>query len=123
MRSILIVCAMAAVSLGMAERVCAADPPKYRRDVPEKLAAEAKVSETAAVSAAQRAVPKGSVVALELEREKGVLIYSIDLKVPGTEGVTEVEVDAANGKVIGTEHESSSEEAKEQAAEKKQPRI
>lgn len=111
MRSILIMCASLATTLSGVGRVSA--DPSYRRDVPAQLAAEAKVSEAAAVATAQRAVPTGTVVALELERERKVLMYSIDLKVPGASGVTEVEVDATNGKVIGSEHESGSDEHQE----------
>ena len=84
----------------------AADAPAYERHIPAKLAAEAKVSEAAALEAARHQVPGGKVVAVELEREHGTLMYSIDLQVTGADGVEEVEVDASDGHVIGTEHES-----------------
>lgn len=108
MRSTMVVSVMLILTLGTADRACG--DPSYRRDVPAKLAAEAKISESAAVAAAQRTVPTGTVVALELEREHKVLMYSIDLTVPGTNGATEVEVDASDGHVLGSEHESASDE-------------
>jgi uncharacterized membrane protein YkoI len=98
----------------------AADAPAYERHIPAKLAAEAKVSEAAALEAARHEVPAGKVVAVELERERGTLMYSIDLQVPGADGVDEVEVDASDGRVIGTEHESAAREKAETARDKKQ---
>lgn len=120
MQPALIVCAMVLLlALGTTQRA-SADTPAYGRDVPPGLASEAKIPEAAAVAAAKREVPGGTVVALELERENGTLLYSIDLKVPGAEGTKEVEVDAMNGKVIESEHESATQEKDEAAAEKKQ---
>lgn len=124
MRSILLVCTLLAATLG-ATASNGADPG-YRRDVPANLAAEAKISESAAIAAAQRAVPNSTVVALELERERQILMYSIDLKVPGRTGVTEVEVDASDGAVIAAEHESVNDEDEDATAtdedEDSQPR-
>jgi uncharacterized membrane protein YkoI len=119
MRSIFIASALILLALGTTQSANA-ETPSYRRDVPAKLASEAKISEAAAVSTAKSKVPNGKVVGLELEREKGVLLYSIDLKVAGADGVEEVEVDATSGKVIGTEHESAAKEKEEAAAEKKE---
>jgi uncharacterized membrane protein YkoI len=113
MRSIMIVCAMLAATLGGASSAGA--DPSYRRDVPAKLAAEAKISESAAVATAQRSVPNSTVVAVELEREHQTLLYSVDLQVPGQTGVTEVEVDANDGKVLASEHESAREEDEDAA--------
>jgi hypothetical protein len=62
--------------------------------------------------------PGVSVVKGELEVEDGCLIYSYDIKVPGKSGVEEVFVDAGNGKVLRTKHESAAKEAAEKAADK-----
>jgi uncharacterized membrane protein YkoI len=69
------------------------------------LAARAKVSDEAARAAALVRVPGGRIVEAELEEEDGLLIYSYDVKVAGREGVEEVHVDAATGRVVKTEHE------------------
>lgn len=113
MRSTLIVGTTLAVAIGLAANAGA--DPSYKRDVPAKLAAEAKVSESAAVATAERSVPHSTVVAVELERERKILMYSIDLKVPGQTGVTEVEVDAADGRVLASEHESGRDEDEDAA--------
>jgi uncharacterized membrane protein YkoI len=73
----------------------------------------AKISMTKAREIALKKVP-GTVKTAELEREHGKLIYSIDVQ--NRKGITEVNVDAMNGSVIGTHHESAAKEA----AEKKQ---
>ncbi|MGI8813056.1 MAG: PepSY domain-containing protein [Pyrinomonadaceae bacterium] len=56
--------------------------------------------------------------AKELENEKGKWIYSFEFK--NQDGSTrEVNVDAFSGAVIGVEHESKSQDAKEARDEKK----
>ena len=92
---------------------------KYKRDIPDSLAKHAKITESAAAAAAHKRVPKGTIDGVELEREKGKLIYSYDIKVPGKSGIDEVNVDAVSGKVIGYSHESAAAEAKEAADEAK----
>jgi len=56
---------------------------------------------------------------VELEMEKGKLIYSYDLKTEGKSGADEVHVDAMTGKVMSVHHESAAMEKKEAAEEKK----
>lgn len=99
--------------------VPAAHAQEYKRDVPDSLAKLTKVEEKVAAETAHKRIPKGTIDAVELEREKGKLIYSYELKVPGKSGVTEVNVDAITGKIIGTSHESAADEAKEAAEESK----
>lgn len=41
----------------------------------------------------------------ELEVEHGYLIYSFDIKIAGKKGISEILVDAGNGKVLAHEHE------------------
>jgi uncharacterized membrane protein YkoI len=90
-----------------ATAVSSAPPPAaYERDVPAALAKDAQVSEEAACKAALARVGGGKVVSLELEREHGNLIYSVDVKLAGRPGVEEVEVNAIDGSVIGVEHEA-----------------
>ncbi len=95
-----------------------ADAPSYHRDIPANLASSAKISEDAALSTALGAVPNGKVISIELEREKGQLIYSVDIKAPDKHGVEEIHVSAIDGQLLSRQHESQSTERKEAAAEK-----
>ena len=90
----------------------------YKKDIPDSLVKAAKISEETAAAAAQKRVPKGTIQAVELERENKKLIYSYELKVPGRSGVEEVNVDAMTGKVVAAEHESPAAEKKEQNKDK-----
>jgi uncharacterized membrane protein YkoI len=90
-------------------------------DVPDSLAAQAKVDEATARKTALARVPKGTIQAVELEREGKHLQYSYDVKVPGRAGITEVNVDALTGAVIGVQHEGAKTEAAEAASEAKKP--
>lgn len=89
----------------------------YKRELPDSLASKAKISEDSAAKIALKRVAKGSIESVELEREKGKLIYSYDIKQAGKSGVEEVNVDAMTGKVVARMHESAKMEKKEAAAE------
>ncbi|HEY0810404.1 MAG TPA: PepSY domain-containing protein [Longimicrobiales bacterium] len=77
------------------------------------LLARATYSVEAARKQALAAVPGGVVVESEIEEEHGRLIYSFEIKVAGQDGVTEVEIDAMTGELIGTEHESDEDDGEE----------
>ena len=79
----------------------------------------AKISEDSARVIALAAVPGATVKEGELEKEKGKLIWSFDLKVAGNKGVEEIWVDAITGKVINRAHESDATETKEATSEAK----
>ena len=64
---------------------------------------------------AQRELIEG----VELEKEKGKLIYSYDIKTAGKSGIDEVNIDAMTGKIIAFEHESPAAEKKEAAEDAK----
>ena len=81
------------------------------------LQKEAKISMTQAKSIALKKVPHGVVQSSELERENGKLIYSFDVK--NSSGITEVNVNAMDGKVIDVHHESPAKEAAEKKSEQK----
>jgi uncharacterized membrane protein YkoI len=83
------------------------------------LRASAKVSEDSARAIALKAVPGATVQAGEIEKEKGKVIWSFDLKIAGKKGIEEVNVDAMTGKVVAKEHESDATEAKEAKDEAK----
>ena len=99
---------------------------RHRRTVKKETQAdlqkEAKISEADARATALKEVPNGSVKSEELEREKGKLIYSYDITVPGKSGIDEVNVNAMTGSVVAKSHESpktEKKEAKQEAKEKK----
>jgi len=80
-----------------------------------KLMAEAKVSKETAQASALAKVPNGTVKESELEKEHGKLIWSFDITTPDSKDITEVEVDAITGAVLGVDKESPEDQAKEAA--------
>ncbi len=70
------------------------------------LLKRAKISPDSATKLALAAVPNGKVKAGEIEEEKGKLIYSFDITVPGKRGIEEIHIDPATGAVLGREHEN-----------------
>jgi hypothetical protein len=91
----------------------------YKKELPDSLVAKAKITEDSAAKVAMKRVPKGNIESVALEREKGKLQYSYDIKVPGKTGVQEVLVSALTGKVMAVMHETPAMQKKEAAAEKK----
>src|SRR5690349_21219415 len=87
---------------------CATDERKEA-----KLEAQAKVSRAEAEKIAVAKVPGGTIKEVEIEKEKGKVIWSFDIATPGTADITEVQVDAANGTIVATEKESPAQQAKE----------
>ena len=85
----------------------------YKKTIPDSLASKAKITEDSAAKIAMKRVPKGSIQSAELEKEKGRLVYSYDLQVPGRSGMQEVIVDARTGHVVRSFHESAATEKKE----------
>lgn len=61
----------------------------------------------------------GKVKSAELENEHGKLIYSFDIATSKTT-VTEVNVDAIDGKVVAVQHENATKESAEQKQEGKE---
>ena len=82
------------------------------------LLTQARISADSARKVALARVPGSRVQAAEIEREKGRLIYSFDLVTDGKSGIDEVAVDAKTGHVVGVEHETPADEAKEAAKDK-----
>lgn len=85
-----------------------------------QLQAEAKVAKADAEKTALAKVPNGTVKESELEREHGKLIWSFDITTPKSKDITEVQVDAKNGKVVDVHVENAKDEAREAAEEKKE---
>jgi uncharacterized membrane protein YkoI len=89
----------------------------YKKEIPDALAKKAKVTEDVAAKAAMARVPKGEIQTVELEEERGKLIYSYDIKVASKTGIDEVGVSAMTGKVVAYSHETPADEKKEAAAD------
>ena len=81
------------------------------------LSKEAKITMEQAQKTAL-AKEAGKIQSKEIEREKGRLIYSFDIKM--ADGIHEVNIDAVTGEVVEDTVESAAAEAKEKAADKKQ---
>ncbi len=78
-----------------------------------KLEAQAKISRAEAEKIALAKAPGGTIKEGEIENEKGKLIWSFDITMPGTKDIKEVNVDAITGEVISVEAETPEKEAKE----------
>ncbi|MFI4927004.1 MAG: PepSY domain-containing protein [Burkholderiales bacterium] len=87
---------------------------------PAALQAQAKVSQEQASRSALARVPKAEVKSAELEREHGKLIWSFDLAQRGRSGITEVQVDAINGKIVSVQRETAAQESSEANQEAKE---
>lgn len=117
----LITIALSAAMFGVAGVASAQQPVQSvgpKADIPANLARQAKISESAARATALAKVPGATVEAAELEREGGKLLYSYDLKVAGMSGIQEVQVNAIDGSIVGVQHETPADMAKEAAADR-----
>lgn len=83
------------------------------------LQKEAKITMEKAREIALTKVKNGKIESGELEREHGKLIYSFDIRTTRP-GITEVNVDAITGKVIGVHKENAAKEAAEKKQEAKE---
>jgi high-affinity K+ transport system ATPase subunit B len=81
---------------------------------------EAKISMKQARATALAKVPGGRIKSSELEREKGKLIYSFDIRPHTGTGIEEVNVDALTGEVLAVDHETPKHEASERRDERKE---
>jgi uncharacterized membrane protein YkoI len=86
---------------------------KEYKEKEAKLEAQAKISRAEAEKIALAKAPGGTIKEGEIENEKGKLIWSFDITIPGTKDIKEVNVDASTGEVISVETETPAKEAKE----------
>src|ERR1051326_6977184 len=84
-----------------------------------KLQAEAKISRADAEKTALAKVPGGTIKEGELEKEKGKLIWSFDILIPGASDIREVQVDAVTGEVVSVETETDRKQAKKASWKRK----
>lgn len=75
--------------------------------------AQAKISQEQAQQTALANAPGGTIKEAELEKEKGKLIWSFDIAIPGSKDITEVGVDALTGAVVSVAKETPEQQAKE----------
>lgn len=108
---------IAAFAITLALAAAPALPAKTETQA--QLQKEAKISMARAKEIALKQVPGGKIESAELEREHGKLIYSFDIKT-SKPGVTEVNVDAKDGKVLSTKQETPAKEAAEKKQEAKE---
>jgi len=107
-------------ALAAAPALFAATTPAPKKvETQAEMQKEAKISMEKAKEIALKQA-SGKIKSSELEREHGKLIYSFDIITK--KGVTEVNVDALTGKVVGTQHESAAKEAAEKKQEAKEPK-
>ena len=79
--------------------------------------AKPKITMAQARATALKKAP-GKVKSEELENEHGKLIYSFDIAT-SAKSITEVNVDALNGKIVAVQHETPAKEAAEKKQEAK----
>jgi hypothetical protein len=90
---------------------------KTRTQINAKLAKQATISLEQARETASKTI-SGNIEEEELEKEHGVLVYSFDVRnSKGT--ITEVQVNAKTGVVVGTEEESKADEEREKREDSK----
>lgn len=78
------------------------------------------IKQAQAESIALASVPNGKIKETEIEKEKGLLVWSFDIATPGTEDITEVLIDAKTGKIVSTKIEKAAKEANEEEKEEKE---
>ncbi|MEO8439035.1 MAG: glycosyltransferase [Spartobacteria bacterium] len=80
-----------------------------------------RVSLSRAEKIARRQAPEGRLAAEQLRGENSRLIWEIDLELPNSDDLLEIDIDAHDGQVISAHRESAAEETSEVVAED-QPR-
>jgi hypothetical protein len=86
----------------------------HAASIPES---EAIIARPDATRTALSAVKGGTVQDVELEREHDRIIWSFDIARPGSDGITEVQIDAVSGRIISRKNESRAAEASEAKSE------
>jgi hypothetical protein len=123
-RLALSLCALLCLALRLAASPsgCTIHPKKGASKA--QLSALSKVSEADARKAALAFLgnPSGAAVEeTELEAEHGCLVWSFDIRLQGKAGVQEIQVDAGDGRILSSAHESPKAEADEKARDRAKP--
>jgi uncharacterized membrane protein YkoI len=91
-------CLLAAVVL-----IAGCESAEHEGHEKANLQAEAKITEAQARATVMAKVPDATIKEAELEKEKGKLIWSFDIAKPNAEGISEINVDAITGAIVGVE--------------------
>jgi len=83
-----------------------------------ELLKQARITKYQAEKIALTRVKRGAIKCVELERENGVLIWSVDIAQPPKKDLTDIWVDATTGKITTVELESPLIEKREVAEQK-----
>jgi hypothetical protein len=83
-----------------------------------ELLKQARVTKHQAKKIALARVKRGAIKCVELERENGVLIWSVDIAQPPNKDLTDVWVDATTGRITAVEIETPITEKREVAEQK-----
>ena len=83
-----------------------------------ELLKQARVTKHQAKKIALARVKRGAIKCVELEKENGVLIWSVDIALPPQKNLTDVWVDATTGKITAVEIETPITEKREVAEQK-----
>lgn len=97
----------AALSIGL---ICLSAPVAAKTAKP-------RVGMSQARAKALAQVPGGRVVSADLEHEKGLHVYSFDIRRPGRSGIDEVQIDADTGRLVSRVHETPADERAEKKAD------
>ena len=83
-----------------------------------ELLKQARVTKHQAKKIALARVKRGAIKCVELEKDNGLLIWSVDIAQPPKKDLTDVWVDATTGKITAVEVETPITEKKEVAEQK-----
>ncbi len=87
-----------------------------KKEAKMEVMARAELTQQKAANIALAKVPKGKIKQADLEMERGILMWSFEIAMPGTPLIAEVEVNAVTGEVVGLDIEAPAAEAKENDA-------
>jgi len=83
-----------------------------------ELINQAKVKKSEAQRIALGRAPHGTIKSVEIENERGKLVWSCDISTPGTRDITEVLVDANTGAIVSVARETLKQQAAEAQEDK-----
>jgi hypothetical protein len=108
--------ARSVIALALATSWTPFNLPAQQRET--ELLKQARVTKHQAKKIALARVRHGAIKCVELQKENGVLTWSVDIAQPRQKDLTDVWVDATTGKITAVEIETSITEKKELAEQK-----
>jgi len=104
--------------VALALAVSCPDPNLWAQQSKAELLKQARVTKHQAKKIALARVKRGAIKCVELEKENGVLIWSVDVTQPDKRDLTDVWVDAATAKITSVNVETPTFEKEEIAEDK-----